>query len=264
MWIEEPDPLWFELLKNRDKLISKNVTAMVSYARAQAYKYGDKGKRLDVFKDVVEWLESLYEYRKDSKLNWYMPMGIMSDGHTPAWTKIRLKHKEFISIHKKVNDTSEVEYLDVNGVMVPINVTVEYAIDVYKPRLEEYGARAKQAAADKGNDLKAIYHAVRIANQAEELLKTGLITLPRPEAPLLLRIRNGLMEEAEMKAVIDESFERVREAEKTNDSLRASPDKEWINDFLMDAHLGIIQDYENVLGEEIKDLLIEATKKFGW
>jgi len=38
---------------------------MVSYARAQAFKYGDKGKRLDVFRDVVEALET---YKKETRL----------------------------------------------------------------------------------------------------------------------------------------------------------------------------------------------------
>jgi len=39
-----------------------------------------------------------------------------------------------------------------------------------------------------------------------------------------------------MKAVIDESFERVREAEKITPSLRENPDKKWINEFLLEAH----------------------------
>jgi hypothetical protein len=229
-WLEEPDPVWMELVKNRDKLVSKNVTAMVSYARAQAFKYGEKGKRLEVFTYIVKWLES---QTKTDKLNHVIDI-------SPGFPMVSAAYKEFISIHKKDNDISEVVYLDVNGVMVPIGASVEYALEVYRPRLEEYGSRAKQAMADRGNDLKAIYHSIRIANQAEELLRTGTITLPRPEAPLLLAVRNGEVPDDAMKRLIDESFERVREAEKTS-TLRPSADRKWANDFLMWAHLNVIQ-----------------------
>jgi predicted nucleotidyltransferase len=241
-WIEEPHPLWFKLLENKDKLISKNVTAMVSYARAQAYKYGEKGKRLEVFKDVVEWLESylIDDEIKNQRIFYSLEIA-------PKFHLLAEKHKDFISIHKKENDISNVEYLDINGVMVPVNSTFEYAYNVYKPRLEEYGDRAKQAAKDKGNDLKAIYHAIRIANQAEELLRTGNITLPRPEADLLLKVRKGLLSEQEMKSLVDESFERVRQAERISPSLRENVDKKWLKSFLRECNLQIIKEEKNLI-----------------
>jgi hypothetical protein len=236
-WLEKPDPIWMELVENRDKLVSKNVTAMVSYARAQAFKYGEKGKRLEVFTDVIDWFEGL-PFR-DRTVDFYISLN-PANHYRVSFDQYLSKHSEFISIHKKENDISEVTYFDVNGVLVPVGCTVSYALSVFKPRLEEYGSRAKQAMADRGNDLKAIYHSIRIANQAEELLKTGTITLPRPEAPLLLAIRNGEVSDAGMKRLIDESFERVREAEKTS-TLRPNADRKWANDFMMRAHLHVIQ-----------------------
>jgi hypothetical protein len=237
-WVDETSPIWIELIANRDKMICSNVTAMVGYARAQAFKYGEKGKRLDVFRDVIEWIEGLP--LKTSTLAWYL--GPQSSQSVMFANKM-VKHKDFFSIHKKENDTSDVVYLDINGVMVPINCTAEYALGVYKPRLEEYGSRAKQASKDNGNDLKAIYHAVRIAKQAEELLKFGAITLPRPEVPVLLQIRKGLIPDAEMKHIIDESFEAVRLAEKTS-ALQKHPNKQWMKQFLKDVHYNIIKEDE--------------------
>lgn len=244
-WVEKPDPMWLELIANRDKLVSKNVTAMVSYARAQAYKYGDKGKRLDVFRDVVEWLKNQNQSDK-------LKLGL--------YHELKEKHPDFISIHKKENDSSGVLYFDVNGVMVPVACSVEYALDVYKPRLEEYGARAKQAAVDKGNDLKAIYHAVRIAHQVIELLQTGHITLPRPEAPLLLDLRNGLISDVEMKKIIDDSFEKVREAEKTS-LLRSNIDKQYVRQFLERANLKTILAYEK---QQRRNIFYEIMSWFRW
>lgn len=229
-WDAETSPIWLELIANKDKMICSNVTAMVGYARAQAFKYGEKGKRLDVFRDVIECFETMDPRWKIEE--------VVSLGSLEKTIK---KHNEFISYHKKDNDNSGVEYLDVNGVMVPLGCSIEYALEVYKPRLEEYGARAKQASKDNGNDLKAIYHAVRIARQAEELLKFGTITLPRPESAILLEIRKGNIPEAEMKHIIDESFEAVRAAEKTS-QLQRNPDKEWMKQFLKDVHYNIVKE----------------------
>jgi hypothetical protein len=250
-WVEKPNTVWLELIKNRDKLVSKNVTAMVSYARAQAYKYGDKGKRLDVFKDVVSILA--WAVNEGSSLK----ISDLVNVKGGRFGEFETKHQEFVSVHKKQDDESGVEYLDVNGVMVPLGSTVEYVLGVYMPRLEEYGARARQAANDKGNDLKAIYHAVRIAHQAIELLNTGFITLPRPEAPLLLDLRNGKISELEMKKIIDDSFEKVREAEKTS-TLRANVDKKYIKQFLMKANLESIKGKYNLMEESNYDWIDAA------
>lgn len=235
-WVGETSEIWTELIANRDKMICSNVTAMVGYARAQAFKYGEKGKRLDVFRDVIEWLENLP--LKGSTLGWYLSP---SSPQSIIFSAKMAQHKDFISIHKKENDISDVVYLDINGVMCPLGCSAEYALTIYKPRLEEYGARAKQASKDNGNDLKAIYHAVRIAKQAEELLRFGTITLPRPETALLLDIRRGLVPDDEMKEIIDESFEQVRWAEKES-SLVKHPDKVWMKQFLKDVHYDIIKE----------------------
>lgn len=233
LWKEPIDPVWLELLANKNKLISSNVTAMVGYARAQAYKYGEKGKRLEVFKDVIDCFQ---QWNPVNKLVYFYDADLK---------KLIEKHSQFISIHRKDNDSSGVEYLDVNGVMVPLGSTVQYALDVYKPRLEEYGSRAKQAMENKGNDLKAIYHSIRIANQAEELLMTGNITLPRPESPMLLDVRKGLLSEKQMKDLIDGSFERVRQAEKKS-ALQPNPDKKWMKEFLMQTHLDVVVKEKNL------------------
>lgn len=255
-WVEEPDPVWLELVANRDKIVSKNITAMVGYARSQAFKYGEKGKRLSVYQDVVDTLKAAEG------------AGFLVEDLLEAYASnlnylINLVHSDFISVHKKENDASGVLYLDVNGVMVPVGATTEYALEVYELRLKEYGSRAKKAKDDKGQDLKALYHAVRIAYQAEELLRTGFITFPRPEAPLLLEIRNGNVSDVEIKNLIDESFERVREAEKTS-TLRLHADRDWANQFLKNAHLKVIKDEYFMDEDQILQAFFDITKKVGW
>ena len=66
-----------------------------------------------------------------------------------------------------------------------------------------------------GYDTKHASHLRRLVSEGEELLSTGFITLPRPDADLILEIRNGewsyerLIEELED---FDQLFERLYEA----------------------------------------------------
>ena len=42
-----------------------------------------------------------------------------------------------------------------------------------------------------GYDIKAALHAIRLLNEGIELMRSGSITLPRPEKELLITIRTG-------------------------------------------------------------------------
>jgi hypothetical protein len=70
-------------------------------------------------------------------------------------------------------------------------VSVDYMLPILEKFSHEYGARAQQAAENTNIDWKAISHALRVAFQVKELLTTGTITFPLPEAGLLLRVKTG-------------------------------------------------------------------------
>jgi len=55
-------------------------------------------------------------------------------------------------------------------------------------------------------DTKHGSHLIRLITEAEELLKTGFITFPRPDAKFLLDIRNGLYKYEELSYLL-ESYE---------------------------------------------------------
>jgi uncharacterized protein len=42
-----------------------------------------------------------------------------------------------------------------------------------------------------GYDIKAALHVIRLLNEGIELMRSGSITLPRPEKELLITIRTG-------------------------------------------------------------------------
>jgi len=80
-----------------------------------------------------------------------------------------------------------------------------------------------------GLDVKHAMHLIRLITECEELLLTGNITFPRPDAKFLLEIKNGLYTYDELSDYL-ESFD-----EKFNDlyeksTLPHSPDKPKIDE----------------------------------
>ena len=75
--------------------------------------------------------------------------------------------------------------------------------DTLQKIFNEYGNRARQSETDDGVDFKALYHATRVLHEAKELLLTGRVTFPRPEAELLLKIRKGEMHYKDVAEIIE-------------------------------------------------------------
>lgn len=82
--------------------------------------------------------------------------------------------------------------------------------------------RAKLAESNDGIDWKATMHAVRIAAEAKELLLTGAITFPRPEAERLIQIRTGQVPYKEVEELIEKGLADIKDAE-THSTLSNKP-----------------------------------------
>ena len=213
--ILESSPEWDFIVKNRHKLIHSNVSSFVGFAINQANEYKEKGERLKKLKKLNACLR---EYNKNRKLQ-----DCLED----------LKKFDFVSfVEKPANKESDklITYLVVFDKMAALNSSIKIALKTYESMAKEYGARAK-AAEEDGIDFKSKYHALRVAHEALELLTTGHITFPRPEAPLLLSIRNGELTEDEVDKLIKEKLAEVKEAEKTT-SLKKSVNAKFWEDFV--------------------------------
>jgi predicted nucleotidyltransferase len=89
-----------------------------------------------------------------------------------------------------------------------------------------------------GYDTKYAMHALRLGLQGVELLTTGRITLPVPDADLeyLRAIRRGEVELDEVVAAVtarEEQLSRLR----SSSSLPSEPDRQWIDHWLHRSHL---------------------------
>ncbi len=224
---------WQYIQNFKERLLHKKIGAFVGYCKAQSERYSLRGSRIIALEQTINHLSKF-------KLNDFLEKALEdmpSSIHT------------LIVEQDNINSAflNNIKFLDVCGKKVGSTSSVKYAIDIYRKTLYEYGERARQAAENKGIDLKAQYHAVRIAREAEELLVTDFITFPRPEAPLLLDIRNGVLKPEYVSSIIEEGVLRIEEAQK-NSKLPLEPDTKFMEELLV-----------NCYGESVKDFLNHCT-----
>lgn len=219
------DGVWGEIQRNKHLLLTKKLDAVVGYVGQQANKYGVKGSRMNAVKTAIDWLSLISP-----------PKTTLNDVKELIELFVRTENSEYISINMIDEKTKGIKpYLCVCGRNAPFNGTVKHALDMYTKVYDQYGHRAKQAADNQGVDWKALYHAVRVAAEARELLLTGNITFPRPEAQLLLQIRKGELPYAQVAELIEQGLEDVKAAQLVS-TLREKADLEWIDDFVYEIY----------------------------
>lgn len=229
-FLKQPDWLWREIQENTDKLITRRCTAFVGYCRQQANKYGIKGSRMAAARVIVEWLESaLAEFGTTAKLELiYRKLDQLAEGH------------EHIAIEEIPSaNGNAIKHLVVCNRKAPYTATIKFAYGVYKALFDEYGQRSLAAERNEGVDWKALSHAVRVGNQAVELLETGRITFPRPEAAHLVNIKTGKLLYADVASEIETLLVEV-ESVALKSKLPDEPDKTWIDGFVLDAYAEVV------------------------
>jgi hypothetical protein len=151
-----------------------------------------------------------------------------------------LEGRQGYSICEDVKGDTVVRYITVGGKSYGETVPLKLWMDPLNRSIASYGKRAYDAKDAKGMDTKAISHAVRVANQAIELLQTGNITFPRPEAEHLKDIRFGRVSHSDAS---DELLAKIAQAESLVDlsSLPPQPDKDFIREWADEVQINAIR-----------------------
>ena len=214
--IIETSPIWDEIVLNRQRFYTKNLKAFIGYARRQASKYGIKGSRLNDAQKVLDYLEL---YQKS--------VGIIKS----IWDDLPIGEHIF---KYPPNENNERMY-EVCGRKIGEKVTFQYAYNTVKKFVDNYGDRARKAAANEGIDWKAVSHAFRAAYQVKQILTENTITFPLKEAKLLLEIKQGKLNYQTFVAPeLDGLISEVEIlSEKSN--LPEKVDRNFWNNFIMDA-----------------------------
>lgn len=225
--VEPPSLIWSEIEANRRRLITRKSAAFVGYCRQQANKYGIKGSRVAAAREALALLADELERRGTmAKLGEAEDrIATMTDGH---------EHMALLDIEGATNvhgNKRTVRHWEVCNRKMPLTQTIKSAYEVMRRIVDEYGHRALQAESNQGVDWKALSHAVRVARQAIELLRTGEVIFPRPEAAHLTAIKLGQLPYQQVAEEIDDLLPTVeREAELS--TLQPLANQAWIDDFV--------------------------------
>lgn len=219
-------PEWETLVENRNLFLTKQPAKFVGYCRAQASKFSVKGERVAAAKAASDFFSNLVDmgFGKD-KLK-------IHNNAIMRWAMSFQNQNSFVTVHIPF-DGSEL-MVDVCGRKCQWGNTIQGAFHMYDSLFKEYGNRAKLAM-DNHADWKALSHAVRIANEAIELLIDHSLTFPRPEYKLLLDIKTGKLPYNKVSEMIEELLEEVEKSIKLS-TLPQTVDNEKIDSLVLELY----------------------------
>jgi hypothetical protein len=228
-----PDPeintsLWGLIKMNKDRLLTTKSASFVGYCRTQANKYGIKGSRVAAAKAASEFFLDA--------LTIHGPLMKVGDLLIDAPEIVN----EFTRIVSKETSPGKFEsYFECCNRLVGFKNTLKEAAGIFTKIYENYGERARKAQDNEGIDWKALSHAVRVANEAIELLKTSNITFPLENRGHILDIKRGYIPYERVADEIEKLLVEVEEASKVS-VLRKEPDYAWIDSFVEEVYAGVI------------------------
>jgi predicted nucleotidyltransferase len=173
-WVEKT-LVWELLVAQRERFYTKNLRALVGYARRQAAKYGVKGSRLSDARNVLNFLREMDTESPHIRLEdiWE---GIPTGEH------IRKEERTY---------PETVATLDVCGKKLQSTAKARQYIDTLGRFVEAYGARARKAERNEGIDWKAVSHAFRAGYQVQGILLRGGFSYPLDETDFIRKVKLG-------------------------------------------------------------------------
>lgn len=115
----------------------------------------------------------------------------------------------------------------------PFNRQISEILKSLDLKIDAYGGRSKKASQNKGIDLKAYYHAFRVAWEYEELLTTGELIFPSKRKDLMINIRTGVYTKSFLDHWITEEIERIEKIENT----LPEPDHKFWDAWILETYL---------------------------
>jgi hypothetical protein len=226
----DPVPIWDSIWDCRHQLLSRRAASFIGYCRTQANKYGIKGSRVHAVRNIVEWFDEAIT------VNGHLAKLEVAIDSLPTFIAERkLDHTAVIPIEHPSRPGHPIMHLECCARKAPVTVSLKDTRAIFARLLDEYGARALMAERSEGVDWKALSHAVRVGNEALELLATGYITFPLPNAAHILTIKMGELPYKAVAEEIEDLLERVEAAEKVS-ILPETPNHAVMDSIVRDAY----------------------------
>jgi hypothetical protein len=179
--------------------ITANVKRFTGFAMNMAFRYSQKGHRL-------QEVEELYDFLVDRSNQ-------LSKSKRKTATIDSIGIEEFSVGKKYINivelespDGSVATYLKLINAHYILSSKINYVLSATKQLMQMFGTRSHEAKENKGVDRKAFSHALRAILQAKELISTGRLTFPVPEVDRIRGVKFGNHSNEELTNMIEEEF----------------------------------------------------------
>lgn len=192
---------------------TSNVKAMTGFAAKQTFDYVKRGERLNAAKKLLEILSEVPgNYTLDEVMG-------------------RVAEKTGLNI-VPVEKPAGMRGLELNGRVYLETTKISHLVPVIQKLIDSYGERSITASLSS-TEWKSMSHAIRVYQQAIELLQTGRITFPRPNAVQLLEIKEGKIPGEEVKQLLSRLEAAVESALITTHLPEKTPElsqalEEWL------------------------------------
>ena len=211
---------WEDLQSFRSRFYTKNLTALVGYAKHQAAKYGVKGSRLHDAKSVLEIIKS-------------------NENKTvlEVWNLFPITD----NLQKFYHEDNSPKIYEVCGKKLTLTAKCKTYVPMIENFVRNYGERARLAEANEGVDWKAISHAFRAAYQVRAIFTEGGFTYPLKEVVMLQRIKSGQMHYGkEVGPILDLLLDEVM-ALREKSTLPKEVDRSFFDEWILNTfYSGVI------------------------
>lgn len=195
-WISYDEP-WTWIIGYRKEFYTKNMRAYVGYIRKQVSKYGIKGFRLAVIENVLGILNA--EKDKEAKL-------------VTIWDKLPVDNEYTFKKKSEGPNYQNIDFYEILGKSHAAGTKIKDLQRALQGYYDNYGVRAKKAAANEGIDWKAVSHAFRACYQLITIYERGGFNYPLDNTPTILQIKLGeLSYKQKVEPMLEELYGRVLE-----------------------------------------------------
>lgn len=200
---------------------TSNVKAMTGYAMSQAQKYGVKGTRLN---SIMRFQSALLNHHTDDKMKLADSAGLCAELWELAANDENIKFEWYHGPRTRTPDKLLDPSFTVLGKCNGLEITFGEAIERCEKQAAKYGSRSHKARAASGSDWKAISHALRVIDQAIDILNGKILEFPRPLAPFYRDVKEGKYKWEYVSSVISERLETLAEAQESTELQSLTPE----------------------------------------
>lgn len=193
-----------DIFKIKEKLLLRNIKTFIGFFNKEYTKYSINIHHHKHRVDFVNFLNSLN-----------LDNGIRLKNHWDSIVKYSLNKNNGLNITKsKTGSNNEHPTIEIGLRKFQWGSKISYVTKELAKSIKEAGNRQKNIV-EKGQDLKGLYHCLRLLYEGEDLLTKGNIEIPisKKRHDLLYKIKNNKIEENEASKIVMEQLKKVQSIE---------------------------------------------------